>query len=180
MCTLTACLDLRYVKRQSEKRDAIAIAIATTATNKQLLCIIKSNLCSCFDRLAYFFSIRFRSVVDGRSYCQAKKSHGPFTRTSWKSTRTIDQGTRKNWRNTNNHHQQQQQQCRIIPQNEGQKISRKKSEMNANYHLIMQTWICIIIFLVFMRHIFYPLFIFIWRRVNALNTLCTMELLGVQ
>lgn len=29
-----------------------------SATNKQLLCIIKSNLCSCFDRLAYFFSIR--------------------------------------------------------------------------------------------------------------------------
>lgn len=79
VCSLNlACLLWLSEKNSTASNRERERHIIGTATNKQLLCIIKSNLCSCFDRLAYFFLLllnclvywmeRVRYLSEGRSH----------------------------------------------------------------------------------------------------------------
>lgn len=67
---LTACLGRLYKDKMEKNESPSLLPLLRT---KQLLCIIKSNLCSCFDRLAYFFSIRFCSVRNEKPILKGKE-----------------------------------------------------------------------------------------------------------
>lgn len=133
--------------------------IIGTATNKQLLCIIKSNLCSCFDRLAYFFSvaIKLSSVSDGASALFERRAKSWRWRQSlplWKmvcadtnAPELSKRSGKADWKTDGiliiiiNNSTPQPSECKGS-KSQGTNEQREKKipdEMNANYHLIMQT-----------------------------------------